>query len=128
MSNFPGFKIRSSYTDVQPSWGNDWRGHSYKVTVTNPRGRNYTFPFFKGLALTAPPTVAEVLHTLASDAALYRDSDSLEDFAANVGQPLDDSQDYRVARKLYRDCEKSSVKLDSWLTEDEFEEALEADS
>jgi len=104
------------------SWGapnNGWR-----VTLKNGRGNRYTVPFFKGVGLpdTAPETL-EVLNCLARDAAGYREAPTFEEWANDYGY----DPDSRAAHKTFKACRRVSDRLESFLTDEEYEALLELD-
>jgi hypothetical protein len=97
-------------------WGTPNNG--WKVTLKNSRGQRYTVPFFKGIGLPdTPPTAAEVLECLVSDALGYRNARSFDDWAADYGYDTDS----RAAYRTFEACRRISERLDKFLTPEEFD-------
>lgn len=92
---------------------------SWRVTLHNPvTGRRMTVPFHMGPANTEPPTAAEVLDVLVSEATSYRNADGFEDFATDFGYDLDDYPARRRAQRIYNACRRVDERLTPFLGDD----------
>ena len=59
-------------------------------------GRRMTTPFYQGPALTEPPTVANVLDCMLSDASIIENAPEWRDFAAECGYDPDSLSGYQT--------------------------------
>jgi hypothetical protein len=87
---------------------------SWKLTLT--RG-DFTMPvpFYQGMLHTEPPTVADVLECVLSDAASYEQAGGVfEDWAPDFGYDPDDKR----ARKVFDDVGKQTAELRHLFGED----------
>src|SRR5689334_5404812 len=93
----------------------DWdRGAShYKCRVTCGR-RGFTLYFSQGSAHTSPPTIADVLDCLASDAAGYENARGFEEWAGEYGYDTDS----RKAERLYRTVKRQAEQLKRMIGEE----------
>ena len=76
--------------------------------------------FSQGSAYTKPPTLADVLDCLASDASGVENAKSFEDWASEYGYDTDS----RKAEKTYRIIEKQAQELKSFLGADAYDTLL----
>ena len=87
-------------------------------------GRGYHEPltvyFSQGSAHKKPPTLAEVLDCLASDASGVDNAQSFEDWASEYGYDTDS----RKAERTYRICEEQAQKLKALLGQDAYNQLL----
>ena len=87
-------------------------------------GRGYHEPltvyFSQGSAHKKPPTLAEVLDCLASDASGVDNAQSFEDWASEYGYDTDS----RKAEATYRICEKQAQELKALLGRDAYTQLL----
>lgn len=119
MKNLEGFSIRSEQTHLDRK---DFPGaRSWKVTLKNPRGRTLTIPYSMGPALTGEPELEDVLECVISDALCYRGVGSIEEFASEFGYELESRGDLDRLKRAYNACKRYSERLETWLTEEEFE-------
>jgi hypothetical protein len=110
-----------------PTWGTPHNG--WRVTLKNGRGNSYTVGYYMGIGLGhREPTAAEVLESLVSDAEGYRNASSLDDWAAEYGYELEAHKDFLAARKTYNACKRTSERLETFLTEEEYDAILNSDS
>lgn len=96
-----------------PSGSSHWR-------CVFRNGRTLTCYFSMGPAHVGPPEADHVLDALASDASLYDNSRSFEEFAQEMGY----SEDSRRAQRIYRACATQSRKLKQFLGEVDFQSLL----
>ena len=97
-------------TDFEP---NDWRATARGWTVTiRYQRRSLTTNFWQGSAHTKPPTAADVLSCLVSDAQGSA-ARSFEDWAAEYGYDADS----RKAKRLFHQCEAMGRKVRTLLGE-----------
>lgn len=73
-------------------------------------------PFSQGSAHKKPPTLAEVLDCMASDAASIRNARSFEDWASDLGYDADS----RKALATFQACEKQASELEALLGSEAF--------
>jgi len=87
-------------------------------------GRGYHEPltvyFSQGSAHKKPPTLADVLDCLASDASGVDNAQSFEDWASEYGYDTDS----RKAERTYRICEGQAQKLKALLGQDAYNQLL----
>lgn len=83
-------------------------------------GREYAVPFTQGSAWTRPPSVADVLDAVASDAAGFENARLFEDWAPEYGY----DPDSRKAERVFRAVERQSVKLQRFLGDEEYQRLL----
>ena len=87
-------------------------------------GRGYHEPltvyFSQGSAHKKPPTLAEVLDCLASDASGVGNAQSFEEWASEYGYDTDS----RKAECTYRICEKQAQELKALLGRDAYNQLL----
>lgn len=89
--------------------------------VTLRAGRfSMRVPFSQGSAHTTPPTAADVLDCLASDAAGFENARSFEEWASEYGYDTDS----RKAEKTYKIVAKQAAKLRAMLGQDNYETLL----
>lgn len=116
MGVYDGYTATAKRGPANETWGTPNNG--WRVTLKNARGQRYTVPFFKGIGLPdTPPTAAEVLECLISDALGYRNARSFDDWAAEYGYDTDS----RAAYRTFEACRRVSERLDKFLTPEEFE-------
>lgn len=87
-------------------------------------GRGYHEPltvyFSQGSAHENPPTLAEVLDCLASDASGIENARSFEEWASEYGYDTDS----RKAERTYKICEKQARDLERFLGQDAYQQLL----
>ena len=96
---------------------------NFECTI-NFVGRGYHEPlvvyFSQGSAHKKPPTLADVLDCLASDASGVDNAQSFEDWASEYGYDTDS----RKAERTYRICEEQAQKLKALLGQDAYNQLL----
>jgi len=91
------------YFGHRPGWE---QADHYKVTLIGPDGR-MTVTYSKGIGHKgAPPTVEEVLDTVAMDAVSYENYPDLDDWVAEYG-----FEDMKEAQKTFRGVKRQSESL-----------------
>jgi hypothetical protein len=110
-------RIKTVLNGVAPSPEFTPEHRPYKVTLTY-QGRKLTVPFYMGPALEHDPTTVDVLDCLLSDAAGYENATDLDDWAAEYGYNLDEPPDRAHTRRIYRQVERQTEKLRSFLGDD----------
>jgi hypothetical protein len=86
-----------------------WDHFAYELTLTNRYDRAqklFTFSYKQGVGHTEPPTLADIVSALLSDAAYVLDRDFYE-FAEDLGY----NPDSRKAEQLYRQIVENNGKL-----------------
>lgn len=94
--------------DKQDEW--QQKSNGYNCTLRY-KGRQYTFDFWQGSAITEEPTAAGCLECLLSDASV---SDDFEDFCGEFGYDTDS----RKAERTHKACLKVREKLERLLGDD----------
>lgn len=94
-------------------------GRHYVVWLTMGT-KKLTTPFHQGSAHTKPPTAADVLYCLVSDADAGLES--FRDFCGNFGHDMDS----RHALDLYLTCQETYTELRAFLGSDNFAVLREA--
>ena len=79
-----------------------------------------TVYFSQGSAHKKPPTLAEVLDCLASDASGIENARSFEEWASEYGYETDS----RKAERTYRTCEQQAMELERLLGRDAYQQLL----
>ena len=96
---------------------------NFKCTIEF-EGRGYHEPltvyFSQGSAHKKPPTLAEVLDCLASDASGVDNAQSFEDWASEYGYDTDS----RKAEKTYNICVQQAQELKALLGQDTYNQLL----
>ena len=96
---------------------------NFKCTIEF-EGRGYDEPltvyFSQGSAYEKPPTLAEVLDCLASDASGVDNTQSFEDWASEYGYDTDS----RKAEKTYNICVQQAQELKALLGQDAYDQLL----
>lgn len=109
--NRHGITATVDYADSNPN-NPDWTdANHFKVTLYNNLGKQLTTPFSQGYGISGKPEAADVLDSLASDAASIEQDESFEDWASNLGYDTDS----RKALRIYRACEREAKKLRQFL-------------
>lgn len=102
----------------------DFSGDHYKVVLRH-NGHQMTLAYSKGYGHKgAPPTAAEVLECLASDAAGVLNSNGFEDWAADLGYDTDS----RKAERIYKTCAKQAANLRRLLGDELAEQLIFGDN
>lgn len=112
--------IKAQYIDRQKDDG--WDSDVWKVTLTrkNPR-RALTLTYRMGIGYDGkPPTAADVLSSITSDAASIEAARDFEDFASELGY----SSDSRKAERIYKACQQQTRKLQRFLGDPDVYELL----
>lgn len=92
----------------------DFRGDHYRVTLHHSK-RQMSLVFSKGYGHNStPPSAAEVLCCLASDAIIVDNCRDFEDFCSELGY----DNDSRRAEKTYKAAMRQTEKLKQFLGED----------
>lgn len=101
----------------------DWKGGCtvYAVRLTYD-GRSLGTVFHQGLAHSKPPTAADVLYCLASDARGVEHA-TFEDFCSEYGYDTDS----RKAERLYEACKRTSKQMRDLFGDETFEEIANAE-
>lgn len=101
---------RNPFMEEKPIDGVSTDMDHWKVRLTRPR-RSMTILFSMGKGHNgAEPTAADVLDCLASDASSV-DTNSFEDWCADLGYDVDS----RKAERTYRECKRQAEKLSHFL-------------
>ena len=87
------------------------KSHRTRMTTTYSQGYGWN---------GAEPKIEDVLDCLASDAASFQNSQSFEDWAADLGYDTDS----RKAEKTYKAIEHSSDRLQRFLGQENYETLL----
>jgi hypothetical protein len=82
--------------------------------------RAFSLYFSMGSAHTSPPTLADVLDCLASDASGYENSKDFESWASEYGYDADS----RSAEKIYRAVKRQSEQLKRTVGDEAYQELL----
>lgn len=86
----------------------DWAASHWQIVIRrNTAECGMTTYFSQGSALTEPPTLADVLDCLASDAASVENASSFEEWCAEYGCDTDS----RKAERTYNACKKQADDL-----------------
>jgi hypothetical protein len=96
----------------------------WRVTLQRPESAPMYVPFSQGSAHTEPPTAADVLDCLASDAATVENARDVLDFAAEMGFDLDSHKNRERARRTFETIQRQSGELREFLGDDAFETLL----
>lgn len=116
-------KVRFSFDGAKLDWAkqSEWQQEAtgYRCTLKY-KGRQYSFDFWQGPAISRDPDAAGCLDCLLSDAQGGRQS--FEDFCGEFGYDTDS----RSAEQTHKACEKVAEGLER-LFGDEFETWLYAD-
>ena len=117
--------ITITYLDNKsPNWDQDSRNHNhYRVTLRRKEGdkERFVFQFWDSIANSEKgekPTAYDVLSCISGETTVY---DSFEDFCSEFGY----DQDSRKAEQIWKGYEKSSRKLNDFLTEEELDSLRE---
>lgn len=106
--------FRCTETDHNPnmdSW--DAGARHWRCTITRA-GRRMSLVFSQGSAHTAPPSPADVLDCLASDAAGYENNLTFEGWCGEYGYDTDS----RKAERIYKAVERHAASLKRLLGDD----------
>lgn len=99
-------------------------GSRHYVCTLQRNGQEMPVYFSMGPAHTKPPSVADVLNALASDAAGVRNYSSVNEWAAAYGYDVSDRKALRNARKSYDAIFAQNRALARLLNEDEMHALL----
>jgi hypothetical protein len=106
-------------TDHNPN--SDWdRAASHWLCYLRCAGRRMRVTFSMGSALTGPPSLAEVLDCLASDAAGLENARSFEEWAGEYGY----DPDSRKALRTFKVVERQASALARSLGDDSYQTLL----
>lgn len=83
-------------------------------------GTRMKVPFSQGSAYYNPPTAAEVLDCVASDAAGFENANGFEDWCSEYGYDTDS----RKADRIYNTIEEQRDELERFLGREAFEKLL----
>lgn len=97
---------------MQSSWQRQYFGSAYKIVLTYNKKRLTTY-FAQGSAHTKEPTLTMLLECLAVDAECGA-TKSFEEFCSDLGY----SEDSINALKIYKECQKTKIKLDNLFPDD----------
>jgi hypothetical protein len=93
----------------------EWNRTASHWRVQIRRGRTrIVVPFSQGSAHVDPPTAADVLNCLISDATGYENAQSFEDWCGEYGYDTDS----RKAERTYKAVERATAKLRRLLGDD----------
>lgn len=98
--------IKTRRTDKPSPWGGESR--SWRVTL-GYQGRTFSFDFWQGAAHFNPPTAADCLDCLLSDASAAEQT--FEDWCSDIGE----NSDSRKAEQTWKQCAKLGRKLKTLL-------------
>lgn len=103
--------------------GDDWRrtARGWTVKLVHQK-RSITVPFWQGAAHTKPPTAADVLSCLVSDASSYESARDFEDWARDLGYDTDSIK----AKRTYEACGRTAKRVRTLLGKD-FERVASAE-
>jgi hypothetical protein len=109
-----GIRMEAEYADSNPNMV-DSASMAFHYRCILRRGRKQlTTPFSQGSAHTSPPTTADVLDCLASDAAGYENAQSFEDWCGEYGFDTDS----RKAERTYNTVKRQADKLRTFMGDD----------
>lgn len=120
-----GLKITITYLDNKsPNWDEENSNHNhYRVTIRREKAskERFVFQFWDSIANSEKgekPTAYDVLSCIASETTVY---DSFEEFCDEFGY----DHDSRKAEQSWKGYNKSSRKLNNFLTEEELDSLRE---
>ena len=88
----------------------------YRVSLKNPEGKTFSFPYYTGPAITERPTFKDVVEAVISDASFYEEYSSFEEFAKESGFDLEFQE--KEALSTYNRCKEISEKLHALFGDD----------
>lgn len=104
--------------------GDDWdtTARHWRVTLArkNDKRRRLIVYFSQGSAHTEPPSAADVLNCLASDASAIDTSPTFDDWCVEYGYDTDS----RKAERTYKQVQAQAKRLRRFFDMDEYEELL----
>lgn len=107
-----GITITVHRVDQNPNMPDSDHMDNWRIALKRPGGKIMGTYFSKGIGHKgAKPTVDEVLECLISDAWTVKNSNSFEDWAAELGY----DEDSRKAEKTYKIIKKQSEELEDFL-------------
>jgi hypothetical protein len=111
-----GLKMTASPLAKRSGPTDDWHKFAshWECVITNPRGYTMRVEYSMGPAHKVPPTLADVLDCLASDASGFDAADCFATWAAEFGY----SDDSIKARDTYEACGAETKLLRALLGED----------
>lgn len=104
--------VRIVWEVAEPPKDNDWPADAFhwKVTLRH-KERRLTTEFHQGSAHTSPPTAADVLSCLVSDAVSVEQEPDFEGWAESLGY----DSDSRKAERVYRACARIRGRVRQFL-------------
>ena len=112
-----GLKAKIEFSAHNPNMEETHPMRHYRVQIQHGRKRMTTY-FSTGMGWTQEPSLAEVLDCLASDA--YGMESPFESWAEDYGF----DPDSRKAERIYKICQRQTIKLKSLLGDSAFEQLI----
>lgn len=101
----------------------DFKGDNWKVVLHTPGKGVHEFVtyFSKGFGhMGKRPSTREILECMASDAAGYENSNSLEDWAIEYGY----DPEFRRTETIYENVKKEAIDLETFLGKEAYDQLL----
>lgn len=111
---------QNPHIEADDDWARQASHWFCRFSMPGYEDRDLTTYFSMGSALTGPPGVADVLDSLASDAASVADVMQFEDWAEDVGY----DPDSRKAERTYNVIIDQAARLEKFLGSRPYEELL----
>lgn len=98
----------------------------HRVTLSKPDGSQVEFPFIMGAAHgTKPPSTAHVIGSVADEAALVENTDSVEEFARETGfdpvDQIDEPEGWEQMQRDYQHIKDNGEALREFIGDEAFE-------
>jgi hypothetical protein len=108
---------------TEEDYKDEWRktANKYKARITYNK-KSMTLTYYTGRGWERDPDLEDILGSILLDASYY--DYSFEDFASELRYDLGYGPDRRKAKKMYKEIQKQTEKLNSIFTEEELEELL----
>lgn len=119
-----GLTMDAEYADTNPNMTGMPPGSMHWLCTIRRGGETMAVPFSQGPAHTEPPTAADVLNCLASDASSIENAPDWLDWAEEMGFGDEGASGMRKARDTYQAIERQSADLRELLGGDAFEVLL----
>jgi len=113
-----GLRATIQRADSNPNMGPKQPMNHYKVVIRHESGARMTTYFSTGMGWTHAPSLSDVLDCLASDA--YGMESPFESWAEDYGF----DPDSRKAERIYKICQRQTIKLKSLLGDSAFEQLI----
>lgn len=119
-----GLKAEATPADSNPNMSDpDPGAHHWTVSITGPMGV-MSLPFTQGSALTDPPSLADVLDCIASDASLVDEYADPVELALSLGETIENTEDVQRAKATHEAITRNRAELRRILGSDEALDAL----